>query len=94
MFYALAQNKNGRKFVCIVSEVKGSTELMSEERQFVLENLPVGDEWLECVWDYTSEEMVGLLATHGIPEGEKAQKVLDYCLEDGFLSDDDDDDEE
>ena len=94
MYYALTEHL-GHKFLCVVSGQKGCTELDQSEHRAVVDNLPVNSEWIECVWDYFDPNMETLLEQMpDMEKGQKAEGVLNYCREEGYLGQKDDDEDD
>lgn len=86
MYYSLGE-KSGRKFLFVVTKGMG-VELSCDERNFVLQSLPVEGEWLEGVWDYEDSEMESILESMTEMEPDpKADKFRDCCIDDDLLDD-------
>lgn len=93
MNYFITEHK-GYKFLVIASDNKavGGLQLTQDEMILVRDNLPLGDEWVEGVWDFSDSEGVKTgLEKLEIPEGEPAKKMFQDCIDDGFFDDIDDD---
>ena len=86
MYYSKTEH-DGRKFVCFVPKTSG-LELSPDERNFIVQSLPVEGEWIEGIWDYVDDDIESILeATDILEEGGKAINFLNDCIQDGLLDD-------